>query len=199
MSKNTNKKAAENNRPCKTWKQKVDGVKNGATKGTKKLGSLVVRSGKEIAVDCASAGIGLAVGGLAAKGAHNAVTVGSQALCNEYNMRTGKGSVSVKGRFGGWKEMSTSDYLAAVNKGKTFKEAIPNYFTNRHADEINAVADGVGTVAGVTGTIGSFAVSRTLMNDALTRKSVKEAQMREAYERCLNETFDDSDYDEDAE
>lgn len=200
MKKNTNKSQnTANNRPCKTWKQKVESVKNGATKETKKLGSLVVRSGKEIAVDCASAGIGLAVGGLAAKGAHNAVTVGSQVLCNEYNMRTGKGTVSVKGRFGGWKEISTTEYLAAVNKGKSFKEAIPNYFTNRHADEINAVADGVGIVAGVTGTVGGFAVSRKQMNDALTRKSVKEAQMQEAFERALNETFDCSDYDEDAE
>ena len=194
---NTNKKATVN-RPCKTWKQKVDGVKNGATKGTKKLGSLVVRSGKEIAVDCASAGIGLAVGGLAAKGAHNAVTVGSQSICNAYNMHTGKGTVSVKGKFGGWKEISTAEYTSAINKGKTFKEAIPNYFTNRHADEINAVADGVGTVAGVTGTIGSFAVSRTLMKNALTLPSTR-AKIIEEYERNLNETFDDSDYDEDAE
>ena len=198
MSKNTNKKASAN-RPSKTWKQKVAGVKSATSKGTKKIGSLVARTGKEIAVDSASVGIGLAIGGLAAKGAHNAVTVGSQVLCNEYNMRTGKGTVSVKGRFGGWKEISTTEYLAAVNKGKTFKEAIPNYFTNRHADEINTVADGVGVVAGVTGTVGGFAMSRNGLNDALTRKSVKEAQMREAYERCLHETFDDSDYDEDAE
>lgn len=199
---NTSKKAAanttKNERPSKTWKQKVEGVKSGATKGTKKLGSLVARTGKEIAVDCASAGIGLAVGGLAAKGAHNAVTVGSQAFCNEYNMRTGKGTVSVKGRFGGWKEISTSDYLAAVNKGKTFKEAIPNYFTNRHADEINAVADGVGAVAGVTGTVGGFAVTRTVMKSALTLPSTR-AKIIEEYERSLNETFYDDDYDEDAE
>ena len=193
----TNKKATVN-RPCKTWKQKVAGVKTGAANGTKKLGSLAVRTSKEIAVDCASAGIGLAVGGLAARGAHNAVTVGSQSLCNEYNMRTGKGTVSVKGKFGGWKEISTSDYIAAVNKGKTFKEAIPNYFTNRHADEINAVADGVGVVAGVTGTVGGFAVSRTLMNNALTLPSTR-AKIIEEYERNLNETFDDDDYDEDAE
>lgn len=199
MSKNTNKKAAENNRPCKTWKQKVEGAKNGAAKGAKKVGSLAIRSGKEIVVDCAAAGFGVVVGGLAATGAHNVVTVGSQTICNAYNMHTGKGTVSVKGRFGGWKEISTTEYLAAVNKGKTFKEAIPNYFTNRHADEINAVADGVGTVAGVAGTIGGFTVSRKQMKDAMTRKSVKEAQMQEAFERALNETFDCSDYDEDAE
>lgn len=196
-SKNAN--ATENNRPCRAWKQKVEGVKKGAAKETKKLGSLAIRSGKEIAVDLASAGVGVVIGSCAATTTHNLVTVGSQTICNAYNMHTGKGTVSVKGRFGGWKEISTAEYLAAVNKGKTFKEAIPNYFTNRHADEINAVADGVGTVAGVAGTIGGFAVSRKQMKDALTRKSVKEAQMQEAFERALNETFDDSDYDEDAE
>lgn len=187
------------NRPCRTWKQKVDGAKNGAAKGAKKVGSLAVRSSKEIAVDLASAGFGVVVGSCAARGTHNLVTVGSQTLCNAYNMHTGKGTVNVKGRFGGWKEISTAEYLAAVNSGKKFKEAIPNYFTNRHADEINAIADGAGIVAGFTGTVGGFAVSRKQMNEALTRKSVKEAQMQEAIERALNETFDDSDYDEDAE
>ena len=198
---NTNKKATANakvERPCKTWKQKVAGVKHGAATGTKKIGSLVVRSGKEIAVDLASAGVGVVIGSCAATSTHNLVTVGSQTLCNAYNMHTGKGTVSVKGKFGGWKEISTAEYTAAINKGKTFKEAIPNYFTNRHADEINAVADGVGTVAGVTGTIGSFAVSRTLMKNALTLPSTR-AKIIEEYERNLNETFDDSDYDEDAE
>ena len=198
---NTNKKATANakvERPCKTWKQKVTGVKHGAATGTKKIGSLVVRSGKEIAVDLASAGVGVVVGGLAATSTHNMVTVGSQSICNAYNMHTGTGTVSVKGKFGGWKEISTAEYTAAINKGKTFKEAIPNYFTNRHADEINAVADGVGTVAGVTGTIGSFAVSRTLMKNALTLPSTR-AKIIEEYERNLNETFDDDDYDEDAE
>lgn len=202
MKKNTNKtnKTQQSpERPCRTWKAKVEGAKNGAAKGAKKIGSLAIRSSKEIAVDLASAGVGVVVGGCASRGTHNLVTVGSQTLCNAYNMHTGKGTVSVKGRFGGWKEISTADYLDALNKGKTFKEAIPNYFTNRHADEINAIADGAGIVAGFTGTVGGFAVSRKQMNDALTRKSVKEAQMREAYERCLNETFDDSDYDEDAE
>lgn len=200
MKKTNTSKTNKNtvNRPCRQWKAKVEGVKSGAAKGAKTIGSLAIRTSKEIAVDCASAGIGLAVGGLAAKGAHNVVTVGSQALCNEYNMRTGKGTVSVKGRFGGWKEMSTSDYLAAVNKGKAFKEAVPNYFTNRHADEFNAVADGVGAVAGVTGTVGGFAVSRTLMKNALTLPSTR-AKIIEEYERSLNETFDDDDYDEDAE
>ena len=198
---NTNKKATANakvERPCKTWKQKVAGVKHGAATGTKKIGSLVVRSGKEIAVDLASAGVGVVIGSCAATSTHNLVTVGSQTLCNAYNMHTGKGTVSVKGKFGGWKEISTAEYTAAINKGKTFKEAIPNYFTNRHADEINAVADGVGTVAGVTGTIGSFAVSRTLMKNALTLPSTR-AKIIEEYERNLNETFDDEDYDEDAE
>ena len=198
---NTNKKATANakvERPCKTWKQKVAGVKHGAATGTKKIGSLVVRSGKEIAVDLASAGVGVVIGSCAATSTHNLVTVGSQTLCNAYNMHTGKGTVSVKGKFGGWKEISTAEYTAAINKGKTFKEAIPNYFTNRHADEINAVADGVGTVAGVTGTIGSFAVSRTLMKNALTLPSTR-AKIIEEYERNLNETFDDDDYDEDAE
>ena len=194
---NTNKKSSAN-RPCKTWKQKVAGVKHGAATGTKKIGSLVVRSGKEIAVDLASAGVGVVIGSCAATSTHILVTVGSQTLCNAYNMHTGKGTVSVKGKFGGWKEISTAEYTAAINKGKTFKEAIPNYFTNRHADEINAVADGVGTVAGVTGTIGSFAVSRTLMKNALTLPSTR-AKIIEEYERNLNETFDDDDYDEDAE
>ena len=198
---NTNNKATANakvERPCKTWKQKVEGVKHGAATGTKKIGSLVVRSGKEIAVDLASAGVGVVIGSCAATSTHNLVTVGSQSLCNAYNMHTGKGTVSVKGKFGGWKEISTAEYTAAINNGKTFKEAIPNYFTDRHADEINAVADGVGTVAGVTGTIGSFAVSRTLMKNALTLPSTR-AKIIEEYERNLNETFDDSDYDEDAE
>lgn len=168
-----NKKA----RKPKAFEQKMHSVKEfgkKAVSGPKKLGSLAIRSGREVAVDCASAGIGLAVGGLAAKGAHNAVTVGSQVICNEYNFATGKGTVSVKGKFGKWKEISTSEYLAAVNRGKVFKEAIPNYFTNRHADTINKVADGVGIVAGATGTVGGFAVSRNAMNSVLMTEKTKE-------------------------
>lgn len=180
----TNATANQNNaqdskkaRKTKAFEQKMQGVKEfgkKAVSGPKKLGSLAIRSGREVAVDCASAGIGLAVGGLAAKGAHNAVTVGSQVLCNEVNFATGKGTVSVKGRFGGWKEISTSEYLAAVNRGKVFKEVVPNYFTNRHADVINKVADGVGIVAGATGTVGGFAVSRNAMNSVLMTQKTKE-------------------------
>lgn len=181
----TNTNATANNaqaeakkaRKPKAFEAKMQGVKNIAHKaaaGPKKLGSLAIRSGREIGVDCASAGIGLAIGGLAAKGAHDAVTVGSQMICNEYNFATGKGTVSVKGKFGKWKEISTSEYLAAVNRGKVFKEAIPNYFTNRHADTINKVADGVGIVAGATGTVGGFAVSRNAMNSVLMTEKTKE-------------------------
>ena len=168
---------AKKARKPKAFEAKMQGVKNIAHKaaaGPKKLGSLAIRSGREIGVDCASAGIGLAIGGLAAKGAHDAVTVGSQMICNEYNFATGKGTVSVKGRFGGWKEISTAEYLAAVNRGKVFKEAIPNYFTNRHADTINGIANGVGVVAGATGTVGGFAVSRNMMNGALMTEKTKE-------------------------
>lgn len=168
---------AKKARKPKAFEAKMQGVKNIAHKavaGPKKLGSLAIRSGREIGVDCASAGIGLAIGGLAAKGAHDAVTVGSQMICNEYNFATGKGTVSVKGKFGKWKEISTSEYLAAVNRGKVFKEAIPNYFTNRHADTINKVADGVGIVAGATGTVGGFAVSRNAMNSVLMTEKTKE-------------------------
>lgn len=181
----TNTNATANNaqaeakkaRKPKAFEAKMQGVKNIAHKaaaGPKKLGSLAIRSGREIGVDCASAGIGLAIGGLAAKGAHDAVTVGSQMICNEYNFATGKGTVSVKGKFGKWKEISTSEYLAAVNRGKVFKEAIPNYFTNRHAGTINKVADGVGIVAGATGTVGGFAVSRNAMNSVLMTEKTKE-------------------------
>lgn len=176
-------------RKTKSFEAKMQGVKNVAHKaaaGPKKLGSLAIRSGREVAVDCASAGIGLAIGGLAAKGAHNAVTVGSQVLCNEYNFATGKGTVSVKGRFGGWKEISTSEYLAAVNRGKVFKEAVPNYFTNRHADAINKVADGVGIVAGATGTVGGFAVSRNAMNSVLMTQKTKEEIAQKRAEKLMH-------------
>ena len=180
MAKTNTNAQAENKkaRKPKAFEKKMQSVKEfgkKAVSGPKKLGSLAIRSGREVAVDCASAGIGLAVGGLAAKGAHNAVTMGSQVLCNEYNFATGKGTVSVKGKvFGKWKEISTSEYLAAVNRGKVFKEAIPNYFTNRHADTINKVADGVGIVAGTTGTVGGFAVSRNAMNSVLMTEKTKE-------------------------
>ena len=159
MSKSTNKKAAESNRPCRSEAQKYAGLNKAkkagnAVKSVAGYGAnLFGRSLNSIAVETFAAGAGVFVGAVSGKAAHDATVVGSQLINNKINMATGKGTISVKGRFGGWKEMSTADYLAAVNSGKKFKEAIPNYFVNRHADEVNTTANVIGAVAGGTGFI----------------------------------------------
>lgn len=180
-TQNTNNAQTENNRKCKNEHQRFQGMKNAATKagnGIKSAvgygASLVVRSGGEVLLDVASAGAGVAAGAVCAKGAHDAVIVGSQMLCNEYNFATGKGTVSVKGKFGKWKEISTSEYLAAINRGKQFKEVIPNYFTNRHAEQINTTANVAGGVAGVGGVAIGFTGTRRLGKQVIPNLSKKE-------------------------
>ena len=171
MSKNTNKK--QNNRPSRTENQKHAGLEKakkagGAVKSVAGYGvNLLRRSGGSIAVETFADAAGVLMGAAVGKGAHDATVVGAQVLNNKINMASGKGTVSVKGRFGGWKEISTSEYLAAVNSGKKFKEAIPNYFVNRHADEVNTTANVIGAVAGGTGFLAGRKGAKKLAKNAV--------------------------------
>ena len=171
MSKNTNKK--QNNRPSRTENQKHAGLEKAKKAGTAVKSAagygvnLLKRTGGSIAVETFADATGILMGAAVGKGVHDVTVVGAQAINNKINMATGKGTVSVKGRFGGWKELSTSDYLAAVNSGKKFKEAVPNYFVNRHADEVNATANAIGVVAGGTGFFAGRKGAKKLAQEAI--------------------------------
>lgn len=202
-TQNTNN--AQNNRKCSTEAHKKNGVVNAA----KKAGStvkhavgygvdLVNRSAGEVLLDVASAGAGVAAGVVCAKGAHDGITVGAQMLNNTINMSTGKGTISVKRRFGGWKEISTAEYTAAINRGKTFKEAIPNYWTNRHADQINTTANIAGGIAGVGGAALCFTGTRRLGKKTipnLSKEYIIERQRRQQM-HSTDEPVEDSSKDE---
>lgn len=202
-TQNTNN--AQNNRKCSTEAHKKNGVVNAA----KKAGStvkhavgygvdLVNRSAGEVLLDVASAGAGVAAGVVCAKGAHDGITVGAQMLNNTINMSTGKGTISVKRRFGGWKEISTAEYTAAINRGKTFKEAIPNYWTNRHADQINTTANIAGGIAGVGGAALCFTGTRRLGKNTipnLSKEYIIERQRRQQM-HSTDEPVEDSSKDE---
>ena len=199
----------QNNRKCTTEGHKKHGVANAA----KKAGStvkhavgygidLVNRSAGEVALDLASAGAGVAFGALCGKGAHDTVTVGAQMINNKINMSTGKGTISVKRKFGGWKEISTSEYMAAINRGKKFEEAIPNYWTNRHADEINTTADIIGGVAGVGGAALGFTGTRRLGKKTipnLSKEYIIERQRRQQMHSTDEPVSEDSSKDETAD
>ena len=173
MSKNTNKKQNNANRPCRSEAQKKAGLNKAKKAGnavTSVAGygvNLFSRSINSIAVETFAAGAGVAIGAVSGKAAHDATVVGAQMINNKINMSTGKGTISVKGRFGGWKEMSTGDYLAAVNSGKKFKEAVPNYFVNRHADEVNMTANVIAAVAGGTGFVAGRKGAKKFAKDAI--------------------------------
>lgn len=167
------KNAQKENRPCTS-----EAKKNKGLNAAKKAGStvkhaagygvnLLKRTGGSIATETFADAAGILMGAAVGKGAHDATVIGSQLVNNKINMTTGKGTVSVKGRFGGWKEISTTDYLAAVNSGKKFKEAIPNYFVNRHADEVNTTANVIGVVAGGTGFIAGRKGAKKLAKSAI--------------------------------
>lgn len=202
-TQNTNN--AQNNRKCSTEAHKKNGVVNAA----KKAGStvkhavgygvdLVNRSAGEVLLDVVSAGAGVAAGVVCAKGAHDGITVGAQMLNNTINMSTGKGTISVKRRFGGWKEISTAEYTAAINRGKTFKEAIPNYWTNRHADQINTTANIAGGIAGVGGAALGFTGTRRLGKKTipnLSKEYIIERQRRQQM-HSTDEPVEDSSKDE---
>ena len=197
MSKNTNKKAAENNRPCRSEAQKHAGL-NKAKKAGNTVKSvagysvnLFGRSLNSIAVETFAAGAGVAIGAVSGKAAHDATVVGAQMINNKINMSTGKGTISVKGRFGGWKEMSTGDYLAAVNSGKKFKEAVPNYFVNRHADEVNATANAIGVVAGGTGFFAGRKGAKKLAQEAIPTLRKEDLILR--FQEADGESVDDTD------
>lgn len=186
-TQNTNN--AQNNRKCSSEAHKKNGVVNAA----KKAGStvkhavgygvdLVNRSAGEVLLDVASAGAGVAAGVVCAKGAHDGITVGAQVLNKTINMSTGKGAISVKRRFGGWKEISTAEYTAAINRGKKFEQAIPNYWTNRHADQINTTANIAGGIAGVGGAALGFTGTRRLGKKTipnLSKEYIIERQRRQ--------------------
>ena len=204
MKKNTNKKATTNNRPCRTEAQKKAGLKGSAKKAGCAVKSvaeyganLMARSFNSIAVETFAAGAGVAFGAVTGKAAHDVTVVGAQAINNKINMATGKGTVSVKGRFGGWKELSTSDYLAAVNSGKKFKEAVPNYFVNRHADEINMGANAIGTLAGATGFVTGRKGAKVLAQSVIPTLRKEDLILR--FQEADDESVDDDYYDEDAE
>lgn len=207
-TQNTNNQQ-QNNRKCTSEGHKKNGVVNAA----KKAGStvkhavgygvdLVNRSAGEVALDLASAGAGVAFGALCSKGAHDGITVGAQMINNKINMSTGKGTISVKRKFRGWKEISTSEYMAAINRGKKFEEAIPNYWTNRHADEINTTADIIGGVAGVGGAALGFTGTRRLGKKTipnLSKEYIIERQRRQQMHSTDEPVSEDSSKDETAD
>lgn len=198
----------QNNRKCTSEGHKKNGVVNAA----KKAGStvkhavgygldLVNRSAGEVLLDVASAGAGVAAGVVCAKGAHDGITVGAQMLNNTINMSTGKGTISVKRKFGGWKEISTAEYTAAINRGKKFEQAIPNYWTNRHADQINTTANIAGGVAGVGGAALCFTGTRRLGKKTipnLSKEYIIERQRRQQM-HSTDEPVEDSSKDETAD
>ena len=203
-TQNTNNQ--QNNRKPITEHHKMQGVANAA----KKAGStvkhavgygvdLVNRSAGEIMLDVASAGAGVAAGVVCAKGAHDGITVGAQMLNNTINMSTGKGTISVKRRFGGWKEISTAEYTAAINRGKKFEQAIPNYWTNRHADQINTTANIAGGIAGVGGAALGFTGTRRLGKKTipnLSKEYIIERQRRQQMHSTDEPVSEDSSKDE---
>ena len=197
MSKNANKKATTNNRPCRSEAQKRAGLNKAkkagnAVKSVAGYGvNLFSRSINSIAVETFAAGAGVAIGAVSGKAAHDATVVGAQMINNKINMSTGKGTVSVKGRFGGWKEMSTGDYLAAVNSGKKFKEAVPNYFVNRHADEVNMTANAIGVVAGGTGFFAGRKGAKKLAQEAIPTLRKEDLILR--FQEADGESVDDTD------
>lgn len=201
----TNTNNQQNNRKPTTEHHKIQGVANAASKAGSTVKhaigygiDLVNRSAGEVALDLASAGVGVAFGALCCKGAHDTVTVGAQMINNKINMSTGKGTISVKRKFGGWKEISTSEYMAAINRGKKFEEAIPNYWTNRHADQINATADIIGGAAGVGGVAIGFTGTRRLGKKTipnLSKEYIIERQRRQNM-HSTDEPVEDSSKDE---
>lgn len=201
----TNTNNQQNNRKPTTEHHKMQGVANAASKAGSTVKhaigygiDLVNRSAGEVALDLASAGAGVAFGALCCKGAHDTVTVGAQMINNKINMSTGKGTISVKRKFGGWKEISTSEYMAAINRGKKFEEAIPNYWTNRHADQINATADIIGGAAGVGGVAIGFTGTRRLGKKTipnLSKEYIIERQRRQNM-HSTDEPVEDSSKDE---
>lgn len=196
----------QNNRKCTTEGHKKNGVANAA----KKAGStvkhavgygidLVNRSAGEVLLDVASVGAGVAAGAVCAKGTHDGITVGAQMLNNTINMSTGKGTISVKRRFGGWKEISTAEYTAAINRGKKFEQAIPNYWTNRHADQINTTANIAGGIAGVGGAALGFTGTRRLGKKTipnLSKEYIIERQRRQQMYSTDEPVSEDSSKDE---
>lgn len=200
---NTNKKAT-GNRPCRTEAQKKAGLKKSAkkagcaVKNVAEYGAnLMARSFNSIAVETFAAGAGVAFGTVTGKAAHDVTIVGAQAINNKINMTTGKGTVSVKGRFGGWKEIGTQDYLAAVNSGKKYKEVVPNYFVNRHADEINMGANAIGALAGATGFVTGRKGAKVLAQSVIPTLRKEDLILR--FQEADDESFDNEEYDEDAE
>ena len=195
MSKNTNKSQNQNNRPSRTEGQKHAGLEKAKKAGgvvksaAGYTANLLKRSGGSIAVETFADAAGVLMGAAVGKGAHDATVIGSQVINNKINMATGKGTVSVKGRFGGWKEISTSDYLAAVNSGKKFKEAIPNYFVNRHADEVNMSANVIGAVAGGTGFIAGRKGAKKLAKEAIPTLRKEDLILR--FQEADGESVDD--------
>ena len=199
---NQNTNNAQNNRKPTTEHHKMQGVAKAGSTVKHAVGygiDLVNRSAGEVLLDVASVGAGVAAGAVCAKGAHDGITVGAQMLNNTINMSTGKGTISVKRRFGGWKEISTAEYTAAINRGKKFEQAIPNYWTNRHADQINTTANIAGGIAGVGGAALGFTGTRRLGKKTipnLSKEYIIERQRRQQMYSTDEPVSEDSSKDE---
>lgn len=203
---NQNTNNTQNNRKCSTEAHKKNGVANAAKKAGSSIKhavgyglDLANRSAGEVILDLGSAGAGVAFGVVCAKGAHDGITVGAQMINNKINMSTGKGTISVKRKFGGWKEISTSEYMAAINRGKKFEEAIPNYWTNHHADQINTTANIAGGIAGAGGTAIGFTGARRLGKKTipnLSKEYIIERQRRQQMHSTDEPVSEDSSKDE---
>ena len=188
-------------RPMKTGKQRVhdmeEAAKNVAGKagtGIKKGVCLVGRGAREGMIDIASLGMSAIVGSAVNTAANNLFINGVAAANSGFNTLTGRGTVNVKTRFGGWKTMSLADYTSAVNRGVKFKDAEANFFVNRHAKEFNAAAKVVGGIAGGTAGAGTFVTSRSMMKGAFATKGDLERNRQacaELVDDCMSDFFED--------
>lgn len=201
----------ESKRPYKpTTKQRfhdmeeaAKGAGKKAKSGIKKGVGCVGKGVREGAIDIASLGLSVIVGDAVNTAANNLFITGSAAANSAYNALTGKGTVNVKGRFGGWKTMSLADYTAAVNRGVKFKDAEANFFVNRHAKEFNTAGKIVGGVAGTTAGVGTFAVSRSTMKSAMMTNGEKikaaEKMNRQAWAQVMEDTSSDDFFEDEEE
>lgn len=179
-----------------------------AGSGIKKGTGMVLRGARKGAIDIASLGFAVVAGEAVNTAANNLVVKGAAISNSTFNALTGRGTVNVKTRFGGWKTMSLADYTAAVNRGVKFKDAEANFFVNRHAAEINKAAKVVGGVAGSTAGVGTFIGSREALTKATrTRKEratdemINRQNMAAILEESMNAYYgydsSSSDYDDD--
>lgn len=201
MGKTTNTTAQENkgqntNRPEKSVSEKrrsLNGTADKAKKGIKRGAGAVGRGIREGMIDVASLGLSVLVGDAVSTAANNTFIKGAAAANSGFNALTGRGTVNVKTKFGGWKAMSLPDYTAAVNRGVKFKDTQADFFVNRHASEFNTAGKIIGGVAGGTAGVGTFIGSREALTKATrTRKerATDEKLNRQNMAAILEESMD---------